>query len=298
MRTFASPGADGSGAARRGNSLWGALPLVEAVVAHEPLGLMTDVDGTIAGIAASPWQAEVSPEARRLLTSLCKRLAVVAAVSGRRATEVEGMVGVEGMLYFGNHGLESSQDGRSRTVLRGVRKLRQDIAEAREGLQQRLGGVPGLVFEDKGLAVAVHYRQSPNPEKISGLALKEAKRLALPRGLAVKTGKMVVEVCPKQASKGWSVARLARRFRLSGAIYLGDDETDIDAFRALHSLRRKGFRGLAVAVRSGESPERLLDAADLSLDGVSEVVGFLQWLDRRLSGPGSSGPPSGGEASG
>ena len=294
---FSRLGSYDSGATRQANNLWSALPLVESVVTQQPLGLMMDVDGTIVEIASAPWQARLPAKVRRLLTSLCKRSAVVAAISGRRAAEVEEIMRVKRMLYFGNHGLENRQDGFSKTELRGVQRIRESIVEAREGLQERLGKMPGVILEDKELAVAVHYRRSLEPDRIRDIAPEEAERLAIPMGLTVKTGKMVVEICPKQASKGWAVTRLIRRFNLCGAIYLGDDRTDIDAFQALNSLKKKRFRGLAVAVRSGESPEGLLNVADLYLDGVSEVVKFLQWLDRRLNESGSSDPLSGGGAS-
>ena len=280
-------------------SLWNNLASVEAVIGTTPLGLLTDVDGTISEIAPSPEKAAVAPETRRLLESFCRKVAVVAAVSGRSAQDAQKMVGVEGMVYFGNHGLESRKGKHTRVALKGARKARQDISEALQELRQSLHNVPGLIFENKGLSASIHYRLSPEPETIAKRLLEEAAYYALPRGLESRIGKMVVEIRPRVASKGSVVKRLVRRFRLGGAIYFGDDDTDVEAFQAIHSLvKRKGFLGLTVAVLSTEIHERVLPTADFYLDGVADVVQFLKWLDDRLTEPVTAGPPFDDKASG
>lgn len=76
------------------------------MLALRPLGLITDIDGTISPIAPSPLEARVSPACRRHLAALAKKLELVAVISGRPAVEARDMVGVEGIVYVGNHGLE------------------------------------------------------------------------------------------------------------------------------------------------------------------------------------------------
>ena len=91
---------------------------------------------------------------------------------------------------------------------------------------------------------------------------------------------MVLEVVPASGvNKGTAVARLAREFELTGAIAVGDDVTDGDAFDALHQLTRKsGLKGAAVAVVDEETPEAVLRRADYRLSGVGEVEEFLRWM--------------------
>jgi trehalose 6-phosphate phosphatase len=90
-------------------------------------------------------------------------------------------------------------------------------------------------------------------------------------------GRMVVELRPRQVgvNKGAAVKALVDKYRLMGAIYLGDDISDVDAFRATH---RKGFKGLAVGVIGEEAPHLVERKADFTLNGVGDVERFLIWL--------------------
>ena len=100
------------------------------------------------------------------------------------------------------------------------------------------------------------------------------------RDLAIKEGKMVVEVGPTaEVNKGTAADRLARGAGLTGAIVLGDDVTDCDAFEAVHDAGLgRGFRGAAVAVVDGETPKAVLQKADYRLEGRGEVEEFLRWM--------------------
>ena len=260
------------------------LATAEAVFARRPFGLLTDYDGTIAETAPSPDLATVNEDARALLGSLAPRVAVLAVVSGRPASQVERMAGVAGAAYFGVHGLESRERGRTRRLLAGVRRTRAHMAEVVAALHGALAGEPGIMVENKGITVSVHYRAHPRPAEIAPRVLAEASRLATPRGLAVRQGKMLVEVRPSAASKGTVVRRLVRRHSLAGVLYIGDDDTDIDAFEALRALEgRRGFRGLSVAVTGPEAAVPVLAAADLHVDGVEGVVELLRRLDGMLA---------------
>ena len=156
-----------------------------------------------------------------------------------------------------------------------------------QGLSGELGGLPGVGIEDKGHTLSVHFRQSSQePEEAGELAsLAAAERWSVPLGLAVRRGRMVVEVRPAGVTKGSAVRREAQRLGLRAGIAVGDDETDADAFDVLHALSEEGdFVGLAVLVASAETPRRLLESADATVDGVGGVEELLEWLQRRLSG--------------
>ena len=87
-------------------NLFNYYDAVTEVLSLRPFGLFTDVDGTISEIAPSPGQARVSPICRENLAVLAKQLDVVVAVSGRTAIETREMVGVDDIIYIGNHGYE------------------------------------------------------------------------------------------------------------------------------------------------------------------------------------------------
>ena len=87
------------------------LDLIAELLRQPPFGLIADVDGTISQTAPTSQQAIVSPLCRHYLSTLCRHLALVAAISGRPATEVKNMIGIIGMVYIGNHGLERWGEG-------------------------------------------------------------------------------------------------------------------------------------------------------------------------------------------
>ena len=90
------------------------LNLIKEITAIPPLGLITDIDGTISEIASTPDAAQVSPECRHYLTLLHSQLALVAAVSGRAADTIKDMVNISGMVYVGNHETPTTKLGRVR----------------------------------------------------------------------------------------------------------------------------------------------------------------------------------------
>jgi len=88
---------------------------------------------------------------------------------------------------------------------------------------------------------------------------------------------------PVSINKGTTVLALIRDFCLRGAIYLGDEYTDIDAFRVIHNVPDdSAFQGFAIGVTSPEMPEGLVSEANFSLNGVADVERFLQWLSRNV----------------
>ena len=126
-----------------------------------PAGLITDIDGAISPIAPTPEEAQVSSVCRDALETLCSRMALVAAVSGRDALKAREMVGLDGMVYVGNHGLERWQDG-GILIHEEARQYVPVVREVVEALGRGLDA-PGLIVEDKGVTASVHYRLSPNP---------------------------------------------------------------------------------------------------------------------------------------
>ncbi len=256
----------------------------QRVLSAEPAGLIADVDGTLSAIVDRPEEARVHPEVSGLLARLVVRLPLVAAVSGRSMDQLLSMLPVDSMVYVGNHGLEWWEDGRS-TVVGEARPYLPAMAETMRCLRERLRG-PGLLVEEKGPTGTVHYRLSPNPAEARETILQAISRCPSAREMRWSDGRMVVNLLPPvRADKGTAVERLVRGRGLRGAIYLGDDVTDLDAFRVLRSLRRSGeCSALTVAVAGPEAPSALYSEADYRLDGVDAVVAFLRqmagWLEQ------------------
>lgn len=249
---------------------------VVSVLALAPAGLITDIDGTISPTAPTPEEATVSPACRDALQALCNRLALVAAVSGRDATKAREMVGLDVMVYVGNHGLERWQDGEV-LVVEEARHYAPLIRDAVEALRRGLDA-PGLIVEDKGVTASVHYRLSPDQDAARDAILSFLAAATEAQDLRITEGKLVVELRPPvDVNKGTSLERLVSERGLQGVVYIGDDVTDVDAFRSLRSLAPRGVcRGLALGVVGSETPPEIAQESDMVLRGVSEVEELLQ----------------------
>lgn len=260
------------------------LPSAWTVLSSRPSGLITDVDGTISRIADRPEAARVHPRVPDLLGRLGTRLDLVAAVSGRPTGQLPSMLAVDGMVYVGNHGLEWWEDGRA-AVVPEAQAYVPTVAATMRYLRERLD-VAGVVVEDKGATGTVHYRLSGDAESARRAILQAVAGCPSAGDLLVAEGRKVVNILPPvRADKGTAVERLIRLRGLRGAIYLGDDATDLDAFRALRAMRKSGACAtLAVAVASDEALADVFREADYTLDGVEAVASFLEqaadWANR------------------
>lgn len=256
---------------------------VRQLLGTRPRGMVVDVDGTISEIAPSPDSASVSSSFKQHLRTLLRQLDVVAAISGRSTLDVRSLVGVEGLVYVGNHGLEWWLDGRAQ-LWPGAEPYVDKISSALGEIRGRLS-VQGAIVENKGVTAAIHYREAEEAGSARAAILAAIDHSPSARGLRVTEGKMVVELRPPlRLHKGRALARLVRKHGLRSVIYLGDDVTDVDAFVVLRKLRMAGgVDGLAVAVLGPETPRKVLDNADATLQGVSEVERFLQWLTGELA---------------
>ena len=264
-----------------------ACALAAQVLAARPSALVSDLDGTLSHIVSSPEEATVLPGCRRAMERLRDRLDLVAVVSGRPGYEVKGLLGVEGVLYLGNHGLDLWTDGDGPPGTSGERQAqpgRQDILRALEELKQALSDQPGLRFEDKGMTASVHYRLAPDQRAARSRVLSAAAESAARRDLAVGEGKMVVELRPAHWSgKGACLEELARARGLRGLVYMGDDRPDLHAFETLARLREKeGLLTLTIGVAGSEAPPELAQATDLVLAGPEQVALLLEELVEAL----------------
>ena len=230
-----------------------------ALLRSEPgrAAVLLDVDGTLASIVDRPELSAVPGETRAELRRLAERYALVACVSGRTGEDAARLVGVDGIVYVGVHGLELAPDAE-----RWRETLRPFAAE------------PWPWVEDKGISVSLHWRPAPDEEEAIRTLLQVAMR-AEEAGLDVRWGRKVLELRPPVAAdKGTAVRTLLAARGLERALYAGDDTTDLDAFRGLDGLEV----GIRVAVASAEGPAELREAADLVVGSPAELVELLKTL--------------------
>ena len=227
-----------------------------------PAALFLDFDGTLVELADAPGAiavpAGLAPLLDRLVARLGGRLAIV---SGRALDDLRSHLGGAGAVLSGSHGTELHYaDGRRIPVA-----VPPGLAAARDEIRRFAAGGEGLLVEDKPAGVALHYRLAPEREAEAAAFLAS---LAERSGLALQRGKMVAELRPLGTDKGAAVRRLMGEPPFAGArpVFVGDDLTDEDAFRAAESL---GGAGVLVG------PDRPT-AARWRLDGVTEVTAWLE----------------------
>ena len=248
---------------------WGEEPRSVAV--------LTDIDGTLAPIVPTPDMSEVSRELKDLLRHLSERFLLVAVVTGRKSEEAQNLLGLEDVVYFGNHGFEVLRDGEVEVIPEALPYLEK--VQELESLARGELAPQGAFVEDKGITASIHYRSAPPEvgEKCVELVRREGERM----GLRITVGRGVVEARPPvRADKGTAVRTLIEGYRPERAMFLGDDTTDLDAFRELKKSREEGRLReiLRVGVASEEGPLEIRTEADIvtdGVDGVGEVLGAL-----------------------
>jgi trehalose 6-phosphate phosphatase len=259
------------------------VELVERTRAGQRVGLVTDFDGTISPIAPTPDAAEITPKNRDLLYHLTDQLTLVAAVSGRAVDDLHVKVALPGVIYIGNHGLERWQKGWI-DVLPAALSYRPRLRRAIDQLTPHMQ--PGMILQDKRITVALHYRQTPDPDATREQLRPLVEQIARDNGLRFIQGKRVMEVLPDiRVNKGSALGFLVEDYTLDAAVFLGDDVTDADALKAARDLRETGKYVLGIGVASEETPASVQLHADLLVPGVAGVEAFLEWFYNSITSP-------------
>jgi trehalose-phosphatase len=237
------------------------------------LAVFLDYDGTLTPIVSRPEDAWLTDSMRQTLRELVGCMPV-AILSGRDLDDVRGRVHVDGIVYAGSHGFDIAGAGGLRRQL-GVAYL--SVLDATETeLREALDEILGAQLERKHFSVAAHYR-NVNENDASRVALAVDAVAARHRELRRIDGKRVYELLPDiDWNKGKAVLWLLEALGLEREnvrpIYIGDDSTDEDAFRA---LEKRGGIGILVSEQSQPT------AAGYSLKDPAEVERFLRALTRR-----------------
>jgi trehalose 6-phosphate phosphatase len=239
--------------------------------------ILTDIDGTLAPIVPTPDMSEVPPELKELLRRLSERYLLVAGISGRKTEDALDLVGLADVVYFGNHGFEILREGEVEVVPEALEYL-EKVEELERRSREELEPL-GAFVEEKGITASIHYRNAP-PE-VGERSVEFVKREGERLGLRITVGRGVVEARPPiRADKGTAVRTLVEEYGPERAMFIGDDTTDLDAFRELEKLREEGTLKeiLRVGVASEEGPPEITTEADIVVDGVDGVGEVLRAL--------------------
>ena len=249
-----------------------ALAALRADLASAVVAL--DYDGTLAPVVERPSDAVAAPGAVDALRALAPRVRTLALVTGRPAdvvVELGGLAGVPGLVVLGQYGAQRWADGEvtSPEPVPGVEVLRRELPALL---------VPeGAELEDKGLALVVHTRPSPDPMGALERLRRPVTERAQAAGLEVHPGRLVLELRPPGYDKRGALRSLCEPLP-SAVLFAGDDLGDLPAFDAVDELRADGVAGVLVCSASDEGPPELRERADLVVDGPAGVVALLRSL--------------------
>ena len=247
----------------------GADPLTRIRSSPGRSAILLDVDGTLAPIVSHPDLSAVPDETLAVLAALVERYALVGCVSGRRAVDAAQLVPVPGVRFAGNHGLELLVDGEVQ-LAGGVEEWLGDLRTAAAAIEPIVAEAGGWI-EDKGASLTVHFREAPDPTAARALLELRAVPLLSASGLVSRWGRMSLEARPPlPVDKGSAIEELLLGCpEALRSLYAGDDRTDLDGFAVVD---------VKVAVRSDETPDELLDAADIVVDGTEGLADLLARL--------------------
>lgn len=225
-----------------------------------------DLDGTLLDIAPSPDEVRLDSEVRTLLTELSEFAGgAVALVSGRSISDIGGLISEPCLPMAGQHGLER-RDAAGHVTTHEMES--NGLAQAAGALQREAAKYSGLLLEQKGLSLALHYRAAP---ELAGHVHTVMRRVCAELGpeYVLQEGKRVVELKPAGKDKGVAVREFMREAPFTGRtpVFLGDDATDEYAFAVVNEAN-----GISIKVGPGETGARFR---------LRDVRAVRRWLDTR-----------------
>jgi trehalose 6-phosphate phosphatase len=236
----------------------------ELLTARAPVALYLDIDGTLLDVALTPSTVHVPPELADLLDAVSTRLSgALAIVTGRPISEADQLLKPLKFAAAGVHGAEM-RTSTSGAIISQTPSFSLELTARIKSIAQAL---PGIVIEDKGTGISLHYRLSPELH-VPLLRALEALKPHFPGEFTVCEGRKVAEVLPVGFSKGRALRQLATlpEFLDHIPIMIGDDIADLDAFRVAEEM---GGYGLKVA---GENFSDL----EAAFRAPVEVLGWLK----------------------
>jgi len=252
---------------------------IRAGAAHRHLLLLCDFDGTLSEFDVDPQAVRLEPVRRELLARLAgSPQSTVAIVSGRRLEDVKQRVGLTTDVYYaGSHGLEieSACERYRHEALPASEALLRQIADP---LAADLAAIDGAFLEDKRHALVAHFRAATADGALRAeqALMRHAKPHLDSGALRVMLGASMIELIPnidwhKGSAVAWILERVTRAHGPAWPVYIGDDLTDEDGFRAVQDV------GLSIAASARAA------GAELAVDGPGEVEALLRAIAPRSS---------------
>lgn len=254
--------------------------VVRQVATSPHLFFFLDYDGTLTPIVARPGMARLSPEHREVLLELSKQRNVrIGVISGRTLEDIKKCVGIPGIVYAGNHGLELER-AKTKRVHPAAIAFRHVIRTLMPRLELAYAFLPEILVENKTFSLSVHFRQLPEDkiEFAKMLLLKETGDLLSKSKVVLAEGKKVWEIRPPtEWNKGrtvlWLLGNLSgHRQKAAMPVYIGDDVTDEDAFKAI------GNHGITIRVTDAPSEpsksQYCLRSPDQVYDFFEKIIKF------------------------
>jgi len=248
--------------------------------------LLTDYDGTLTPIVERPELATLSTTNKQLLRNLVRQPNFsVGVISGRALTDLKDKVGLNNIIYAGNHGLEIEGPGIS-FINPIAQELRPIFRILHYVLSRALKTIKGAWVENKGLSLSVHYRQVERKKagEVKTIFERMVSGTQAMGKVKVTSGKKVYEVRPAVAwDKGKAIKLLMKKYGKGGRksrllpIYLGDDLTDEDGFKVIEDYGN----GISVFIRGEETRP---SSARYFLNSPTEVTSFLRMLLEQRKG--------------
>ncbi|MGA1796362.1 MAG: trehalose-phosphatase, partial [bacterium] len=233
--------------------------------------IFLDYDGTLTPIVQHPGDALLSDETRQIIRGLAKHW-MVAIVSGRDLNDVRNMVGIDNIVYAGSHGFDIAGPGGAFKDQKQGEAFLPALDQAEAELETAVKGLKGVHIERKRFAIAVHYRMA-DQKVVPDLEKRVDRIKARHPELKKSPGKKVFELRPNMDwDKGKALLYLMDKLHINSSrivpLYIGDDTTDEDAFRAIADL------GIGIRVGEENSPTY----AGYVMHDTSEVAAFLEML--------------------
>jgi len=254
--------------------------MLAARTAGRRLAVFLDYDGTLTPIVDRPEDAIISERMREVVRGLAGRC-TVCVVSGRDRAVVQRLMGMDQLVVAGSHGFDIWSPGGGAIEREEGTGFRDLLERVTATVREQTASVEGALVEPKRSSVAIHYRLVDERDWPRVAAIVDAVLADDPDALRVTPGKMVYEIQPRiEWDKGRAVLYLLEALGLDQddvlPLYVGDDVTDEDAFRALSG------RGVGILVAAPADPEVAgrSTAADFVLADTGEVERFLDSLAR------------------
>ena len=240
--------------------------------------LFSDFDGTLVPISNKPMECKLTAEVAQTLTKINQHPnAIVGIVSGRELPDLQPRVGIDGLAYAGNHGLEivgpgyaynePQSQGQVRALMLILNRIAHDVAK-----------IPGAWVQNKFLSASVHYREVAEAQQheVIDIVTRLTQESVDAGQFTLRPGKMVVEIRPNvDWNKGRAVEWLTKHLSNSDnvvSLFLGDDRTDEDAFELMPD-------GITILV----GPDRETHAK-YRVDDYRDVANFLKEVENALPG--------------